>query len=555
MSVIHDLDDDGHLLRRFATGGEESVFGKLVERHAPLVRGVARRCLGEDGLADEVTQSVFSLLARGAADVPAEHLGGWLHHTTFLTAQNARRAAARYQNALREISSQADVMNATRTPTDSEGSPWEEIRPHLDEAVLCLSERTRRPVMLRFFENRSIHEIAALTGKSEASVRKGIDRALEQLSGFLRRRGITTTRDALGAMLAVHSLLAPPASAAGLAAAALQGTASVTAVTSTTSPAFSTVISKSIVLMTTSQTATITAAAIVLASIPAAYYWRENAKLRQEVQAFKAVTVVDPTPLVVQPPALPKPTAGITSGPSKVDKPAASADPLAVALTALFAPDALLKRAEEDAVKNAVKDMERISLYLPELTDAQKEQVRVALENGNKAKLGQLKTAFESGAFDRVINHLDNATEADRALMAEAAPAGPPSREDDPLVNVLTPDQFETYWQKKEEKRVSDAEESAADALKFLNSGMDLSPEQKDRIFQGLAQVQLAPIEGDEGLSNAFLDQRLREEEKQRVLREHLTPEQVELIEKRLGEFKQGIEKLIETAKGPAGAR
>lgn len=269
---------------------------------------------------------------------------------------------------------------------------------------------------------------------------------------------------------------------------------------------------------------------------------------------MKAVAVISNRP-PPHPMAPPKPIGGTTPAKPETKSPAVADNPVAAALKALFSPEALLKRAEEDAVNNALKDMERISLYLPELTDSEKEQVRLALESRNKTRLGKLKSAFESGAFDRVINHPEKASAADKALMAEAAPAGLPSRDQDPLSNVLTTEQFDVYWQKQEEKRVSDAEENAADALKILNSGMDLTAEQKDAIFQGLAQVQLAPIEGEDGMSNAFLDQRLREEEKQRVLREHLTPEQTELFEKRIDEFKQGIEKFLKSTKGTAAEK
>src|SRR5436190_20998645 len=170
MDSNHNTDSDRELLWRFAAEGQEKAFGGLVDRHAAMVRGVALRCTGDAALSDEVTQSVFFLLARRAASVPAEHLGGWLHRTAFLTARNARRKSLRYEQALRELGRHHDVM--TQTSDSSEGSPWEEIHPCLDEAVARLPERARRPVMMRFFESRSIRDIASLTGRSEAAVRK-----------------------------------------------------------------------------------------------------------------------------------------------------------------------------------------------------------------------------------------------------------------------------------------------------------------------------------------------------------------------------------------------
>src|SRR5688572_17492649 len=106
-------DSDRELLRRFAEEGEETAFGRLVDRHAAMVRGVALRCTGDAAVSDEVTQSVFFLLARRAASVPADHLGGWLHRTAFLTARNARRNSLRYKQALRELGRHHDVMTDT----------------------------------------------------------------------------------------------------------------------------------------------------------------------------------------------------------------------------------------------------------------------------------------------------------------------------------------------------------------------------------------------------------------------------------------------------------
>lgn len=548
MSATKDTESDSHLLQLFATEGDEQAFCRLVERHASLVRGVAWRCLGDACLVDEVSQNVFSLLAQRAASVSTKHVGGWLYHTACLTAKNARRSATRYRKALNEMGQDINRMKASNSARPDSDSTWEEIRPNLDDAISTLSEKMRRPLIMRFFEDRSICEIASLTGRSEAAIRKAIDRALERLSGILNRRGITTTGSALGIMLAGQNLLAPTASAAALAATAIQEASSITAVATTSST--SALLSKTILIMTTSQTTVITVATITLAAIPAVYFWRANTALKEEMRElqYEARAQVDPaTPSVSKPPVPSITENHLNSRPKAKPTPSSPTNGAAAALAALFSPDAILKRAEDDAVKDAARDTERISLYLPELTDAQKEQVRSALENHNWAKLEKLKDAFETGAFDRVMNHPETATNRDRELMAEAAPSDPPSRDNDPLASVLTSEQFETYWQKQEEKRVSDAEASAATALQFLNQSLDLSAEQKDRIFEGLAQLELAPLEGGKGPGNSFVDDRLREEAKEQILRQHMNPNQVELIEKRLGEFKQGIENLLQS--------
>ena len=58
---------DMDLVREFARHNSEAAFTELVRRHINLVYSVARRCTGNDGDAQDVTQAVFIILARKAA--------------------------------------------------------------------------------------------------------------------------------------------------------------------------------------------------------------------------------------------------------------------------------------------------------------------------------------------------------------------------------------------------------------------------------------------------------------------------------------------------------
>ena len=59
--------DDLELLREYVERNSESAFTRLVERHLNLVHSAARRQVGDAQLAEEVTQTVFLVLARKAA--------------------------------------------------------------------------------------------------------------------------------------------------------------------------------------------------------------------------------------------------------------------------------------------------------------------------------------------------------------------------------------------------------------------------------------------------------------------------------------------------------
>ncbi len=53
---------DHQLLWEFADAGNEKAFGRLVDRHLPLVFSAARRKLGDAALAQDVSQQVLPCL-------------------------------------------------------------------------------------------------------------------------------------------------------------------------------------------------------------------------------------------------------------------------------------------------------------------------------------------------------------------------------------------------------------------------------------------------------------------------------------------------------------
>src|SRR5688572_13007456 len=83
--------DDG-LLQAFASHGSQDAFRALVEKYLGLVRGIARRGLGDPQAAEEVAQNVFTILARKAQRLKATpSLAGWIHRVTVIECADALR--------------------------------------------------------------------------------------------------------------------------------------------------------------------------------------------------------------------------------------------------------------------------------------------------------------------------------------------------------------------------------------------------------------------------------------------------------------------------------
>jgi DNA-directed RNA polymerase specialized sigma24 family protein len=70
--------DDMELMQEWVDHGSEDAFRSIVDRHVNLVYSTARRLVSNPHEAEEVTQTVFILLARKARSLSKETvMAGW----------------------------------------------------------------------------------------------------------------------------------------------------------------------------------------------------------------------------------------------------------------------------------------------------------------------------------------------------------------------------------------------------------------------------------------------------------------------------------------------
>src|SRR5882672_11252481 len=204
--------EDAALLRRYAEEKSDPAFAELVRRHVNFVYACALRRVGGDAhLAEDVTQRVFTALARDAmALARREVLSGWL----YTTARNASAQVVRGERRRQARESEAQIMNEL-TSASAHDAEWERLRPVLDDALDRLSDDDRQAVLLRFFEGKSFADVGAKLRLNENTARMRVERALDKLHGALAQRGVTSTTAALAVALANQAGVAAPA---GLAA-------------------------------------------------------------------------------------------------------------------------------------------------------------------------------------------------------------------------------------------------------------------------------------------------------------------------------------------------
>ncbi|HJZ91868.1 MAG TPA: RNA polymerase sigma factor, partial [Gemmataceae bacterium] len=195
---------DAELVHRFAESRDQDAFAALVDRHGPMVLGVARRVTGDHHAAEDVLQATFLSLARCAKGLrrPAA-VASWLHRTAHhlsLTAVRARDRRGRVERAATPPTGPDPLADLSAR----------ELVAILDEELQRLPDALRQVLVLCCLEGRSQEEAAALLGWSPGSVRGRLERGRRRLRERLARRGLT-----FAAAAGTPLLIVPPAVMAG----------------------------------------------------------------------------------------------------------------------------------------------------------------------------------------------------------------------------------------------------------------------------------------------------------------------------------------------------
>src|SRR6185295_2427868 len=135
--------DDAELLRRYAATRAEEDFAALVRRHVNLVYSAAlRQVNGDAHLAQDVTQEVFTDLARKAGAV-AQHrvLAAWLFTSTRFAAAKAVRGERRRHAREAEAQLMQELNRDSAAALD-----WARVRPVLDDVLGELAEPDREAI-------------------------------------------------------------------------------------------------------------------------------------------------------------------------------------------------------------------------------------------------------------------------------------------------------------------------------------------------------------------------------------------------------------------------
>src|SRR5262245_31383033 len=268
-------DSDQILLHAYVHNRCEASFSELVHRHVDLVHSTALRIVRDTSLAEDVTQRVFLALAQHSVKLQERiSLTGWLHETTRNVAINTVRSEERRRRREQEAASikHLDV-------NDSE-TLWQQIAPHLDEALAQLSGLERDVLLWRYFERRTAEQIGERLGLSAEAAQKRVARSLDRLRGILAERGLAAPTASLAALVSTHAVQSAPV---GLAATAIAAANAASVAVPTTS---------TLQIIMASTKLKIGLAAVLAASVttPLVLQHEANSRLRDEVGRLQAET-------------------------------------------------------------------------------------------------------------------------------------------------------------------------------------------------------------------------------------------------------------------------
>jgi RNA polymerase sigma-70 factor (ECF subfamily) len=181
------LDEDRALVT--AARQDTEAAGRLYDRYYSEILGYIYHCTLDRTATEDLTSNVF-LAAFG-------HLGryrwrqipfrAWLYRI----ATNEVRMHYRRRRRIRSVSLGPEHGTfADSVPSSDEAPAAAEECRLMHKALLKLRLKYRTAIILRYFEDKTITEIASITGKREGTIKSQLHRGLAQLQEILVHWGV-----------------------------------------------------------------------------------------------------------------------------------------------------------------------------------------------------------------------------------------------------------------------------------------------------------------------------------------------------------------------------
>jgi RNA polymerase sigma-70 factor (ECF subfamily) len=149
-------------------------FEQLVDEHQSMIFSLALRMTGDRGLAEEIAQDVFLELDRNLARLESPlHALFWLRRVAM-----SRSADALRKRRVRRVDSWVEIEENHGARVEPASSP---LGARLEGLLATLPEAQRAALVLRYQEDLTPEEIAAVLDAPLATVKSQLQRGLKLL--------------------------------------------------------------------------------------------------------------------------------------------------------------------------------------------------------------------------------------------------------------------------------------------------------------------------------------------------------------------------------------
>jgi len=173
--------EDAALVRRCQTGDQEA-FRMIVEQYRSILFGTAYLMMRDRGLAEDVVQEALIKMWK---HLPSLRVHGSFKAWLLRIVVNEVKQQFRKKQALSVPLEQASEVAGDFDDTETAMIQNEERR-YLKQALEKLPAEQREAVVLRYFSELTVPEIAAVIGQREGTIKSRLSRALSHLGEILR---------------------------------------------------------------------------------------------------------------------------------------------------------------------------------------------------------------------------------------------------------------------------------------------------------------------------------------------------------------------------------
>jgi RNA polymerase sigma-70 factor, ECF subfamily len=175
------VDDERSVLGQVARG-DKNAFAGLYDRHVPLVYGIAKRITGNPAQAEDITQSVFTMLWAKPDSFAGGNFAAWIARVARNASLDVVRSAAvrtREPEMPVDIPSDNDLEDEVFTRLQSSA---------VAQALRTLPDDQREAIEQAYFQGLSYSEVAARLGAPLGTVKSRIRTGLRRLWQALQRQ-------------------------------------------------------------------------------------------------------------------------------------------------------------------------------------------------------------------------------------------------------------------------------------------------------------------------------------------------------------------------------